>query len=153
MRKIRNRPVVSRILAALLMVALVFQTACGTLLHPERRGQTGGRIDPAIAILDGIGLLFFVVPGLIAFAVDFSTGAIYLPPEEGSADGRKRVIHMDPDQITRETLAAAIREHTGAEVTLTEEDMRVLRKPGAGSIDAVLAELNPGPRLAATNSD
>jgi hypothetical protein len=32
-------------------------------------------------VLNAIGLLFFFIPGIIAFAVDFSTGAIYLPPE------------------------------------------------------------------------
>ncbi|MEM5516107.1 hypothetical protein WNY37_04050 [Henriciella sp. AS95] len=54
-------------------------SACGTLLYPERRGQTGGRLDTAVVILDGLGLLLFLVPGLIAFAVDFGSGAIYLP--------------------------------------------------------------------------
>ena len=69
-----------KIISVLISAGLVLQlTACGTLLHPERKGQTGGRIDPAIAIMDGIGLLFFVIPGLAAFAVDFYTGAIYLP--------------------------------------------------------------------------
>jgi hypothetical protein len=29
--------------------------------------------------LDGLGLLLFFVPGVVAFAVDFYTGAIYLP--------------------------------------------------------------------------
>ncbi|GGB68849.1 hypothetical protein [Henriciella pelagia] len=53
--------------------------ACGTLLYPERRGQTGGQLDTAVVILDGLGLLLFLVPGLIAFAVDFGSGAIYLP--------------------------------------------------------------------------
>lgn len=62
--------------AAILATAL---SGCGTLLYPERKGQSGGRIDPAVAILDGIGLLLFLIPGLIAFAVDFSNGTIYLP--------------------------------------------------------------------------
>lgn len=55
---------------------------CGTLFYPERRGQDSGDIDPTVAILDGVGLLFFVVPGLVAYVIDFSTGAIYLPPGE-----------------------------------------------------------------------
>ena len=54
-------------------------TACGTILYPERKGQTGGRIDPGVAVLDGVGLLAFLIPGVIAFAVDFSNGTIYLP--------------------------------------------------------------------------
>ncbi len=53
--------------------------ACGTLFYPERRGQIPGQIDPAIAAMNAIGVLFYVIPGLIAFAIDFSTGAIYLP--------------------------------------------------------------------------
>lgn len=59
-------------------------SACGTILYPERKGQIDGRIDPAIAILDGLGLLLFLVPGVIAFAVDFSNGTIYLPGTQTS---------------------------------------------------------------------
>lgn len=62
----------------LLSTTLVTQlTACGTIFYPERRGQISGEIDPGVAILNGIGLLFYVIPGLVAFAVDFATGAIY----------------------------------------------------------------------------
>ena len=46
-----------------------------------------GKIDPNAVVLDGIGLLFFVVPGLVAFAIDFATGAIYLPPGEETGEG------------------------------------------------------------------
>ena len=62
--------------------------ACGTLLYPERRGQTGGRLDTAVVLLDGLGLLVFLVPGLIAFAVDFGSGAIYLPGTQADAGDR-----------------------------------------------------------------
>jgi len=49
-------------------------------LHSERCGRPhGGRIDWKVAALDGLGLILFFVPGVIAFVVDFSTGAIYLP--------------------------------------------------------------------------
>ena len=64
----------------LLSVLLVATTSgCGTILHPERKGQTGGQLDPSIVVLDALGLLFFLIPGVIAFAVDFSNGTIYLP--------------------------------------------------------------------------
>jgi len=55
---------------------------CGTILYPERRGQPAGLLDWKIVALDAIGLLFFFVPGVIAFAVDFNNGTIYLPPGE-----------------------------------------------------------------------
>ena len=55
-------------------------SGCGTILHPERRGQPHThQIDWKVAALDGLGLVLFFVPGVIAFAVDFYTGAIYLP--------------------------------------------------------------------------
>lgn len=55
---------------------------CGTLLHGERRGQPhSDQLDWGVVVLDSLGLLLFVIPGIAAFAVDFSTGAIYLPCE------------------------------------------------------------------------
>ncbi|MEM9233736.1 MAG: hypothetical protein AAGA69_05800 [Pseudomonadota bacterium] len=86
--------------------AAVPLSGCGTLLYPERRGQTGGKIDPGVAVLNGVGLLLFVIPGLIAFAVDFSTGAIYLPGtraelEEGKSD--LKVVSFD-EQLNDEEM-------------------------------------------------
>ena len=62
-------------------------SGCGTLLYPERKGQgSSGRLDPGVVILDGIGLLLFLVPGIIAFAVDFGNDTIYLPGSRRRAD-------------------------------------------------------------------
>jgi len=55
---------------------------CGTILYPERKGQPAGRLDMKVVALDTLGLLFFFIPGVIAFAVDFNNGTIYLPPDE-----------------------------------------------------------------------
>ena len=72
----------------LLLSTLLVLAGCGTLLHPERQQQPhSGRLDPNILILDGIGLLFFVVPGLVAFGIDFYTGAIYLPDDVERGEG------------------------------------------------------------------
>ena len=48
-------------------------------MHPERKGQRPGKLDWTVVGLNAVGLLLFFVPGVIAFAVDFATGAIYLP--------------------------------------------------------------------------
>lgn len=70
---------------ALVMCAVVgLQVGCGTILYPERRGGSGGRIDTGVAVMDGLWLLCFIVPGVIFYIVDFSNGAIY----EGG--GRRR---------------------------------------------------------------
>src|SRR5580700_12189684 len=70
-----------RPLALVLVAAFSLQAAsCGTIIHPERWGQPRtGPLDPSIVVLDGLGVLLFVIPGIVAFVVDFSTGAIYLP--------------------------------------------------------------------------
>lgn len=62
--------------------AIPCSAGCGTIFHSERNYQPHSRdIDWKVAALDGLGLLFFFIPGVVAFIVDFHTGAIYLPPE------------------------------------------------------------------------
>lgn len=57
-------------------------SGCGTIFHQERIHAPHSRdIDWRIAAADGLGLALFFVPGVVAFVVDFSTGAIYLPPD------------------------------------------------------------------------
>lgn len=51
--------------------------SCGYILHPERRGNSGGRIDPVTLVLDILWLLPGIIPGVVALVVDFSSGAIY----------------------------------------------------------------------------
>ena len=72
---------------SLCAVFLLNIVSCGYILYPERKGQTGGKIDAGVAVMDGLGLLFFIIPGIIAYAVDFSSGCIYLPETTSSNDG------------------------------------------------------------------
>ena len=55
-----------RALSVLLVLGSLLPLGCGTLLFEERHGQDAGRIDPNVIVLDGIGLVFFIVPGLLA---------------------------------------------------------------------------------------
>jgi hypothetical protein len=69
---------------ALFGAALVLHlVGCGTLLYPDRQGSRGGRVDPGVVVMDGVLLFFFIVPGLVAFGIDFYTGAVYLPGGHG----------------------------------------------------------------------
>ncbi|MEW5248518.1 hypothetical protein [Microbulbifer discodermiae] len=84
-----NSKLVKRGLAAGCVLALTANlTACGYFLYPERKGQEGGRVDPVVVILDGAALLFGILPGVVAFAVDFTSGTIYLPAGGSSAIDR-----------------------------------------------------------------
>jgi hypothetical protein len=111
------------------LVATILSTCsaagCGTIIYPERRGQTRGVLDPGVVLLDGLGLLLFLVPGLIAFAVDFSTGAIFLPQGGESVlstKGRQgfQTISLAPNQLSRPQIAEAVSEHTGRRIQLEE---------------------------------
>ena len=74
---------------------LATTTGCGTMLHPERKGQPAGQIDWEIVALDGLGLLLFFVPGVIAFAVDFNNGTIYLPSSRTNSARRRDKLQND----------------------------------------------------------
>jgi|SaaInlStandDraft_4_1057021.scaffolds.fasta_scaffold215501_1 hypothetical protein len=113
------------ILCTALIAMLVQVTSCGTIMYPERKGQAAGRIDAQVAILDGIGLLFFLVPGVIAFAVDFSNGTIYLPggssmtPATSDLDGMV-ALNVGEDRLTEERIEAIIAHETGRTVDLSD---------------------------------
>ena len=65
-------------LSLALCAALGFQLGgCGTILYPERRGQTAGHIDAGVAVMDGLWCLVFIIPGVVGFIVDFANGTIY----------------------------------------------------------------------------
>lgn len=105
----------------------LLQVGCGTILYPERRGQAAGCLDWKVVALDAVGLVFFFVPGVIAFAVDFNNGTIYLPPEECVAGSRST-----DDEFTQVTVpgdrydVAAIEDVVSAE---TNKDVRL--EPGS----------------------
>ncbi|WP_120996699.1 polyribonucleotide nucleotidyltransferase [Stutzerimonas urumqiensis] len=121
----------TRVIGGVLAAALFTQlSACGTLLYPDRRGQIEGRIDPAVAVLDAIGLLFYVIPGLIAFGIDFATGAIYLPEGEYSvAPERLQEAVGEDGQIDTARLKAIIEADTGRSLPL--DDPRLIRHQGS----------------------
>lgn len=121
----------SRRVAVLVLVAnLLVVSGCGYLLYPERQGLKSGRIDPVVALLDAAGLLFYIVPGVIAFAVDFTNGTIFLPPGGQSAidkhraglspqnvrDEQWQAISIDGD-ITSEKIARTLSKHLGMPIS------------------------------------
>ncbi len=125
---------------------LIFQlVGCGTIMYPERRGQRGGRIDPGVAILDGIGLLLFIIPGVIAFAVDFSTGAIYLPgTARGSLDMQDiRQVRFDPEHAGMADIERIVKEETGYDVDLDRDTVNISRLKSTDDVMARLAEALP----------
>jgi hypothetical protein len=120
-----------------LVAVLALQTAgCGTILHPERRGQRGGNLDAGIVVLDAIGLLFFIIPGVIAFAVDFSNGTIYLP---GGVRGAVSAVRFDKTGNAKAAVEAIVFARTGHAVKLDQPDIQVV---ALGSLDEMRARFD-----------
>jgi len=117
--------------ASRLFVGAVFTIqlmGCGTLMYPERRGQRAGSIDAGVAILDGIGLLFGIIPGVIAFAVDFSNGTIYLPERTriGSLDLKNiKEVKFDPKHTSLASIERIIKDETGREVKFDQGNIKL----------------------------
>ena len=74
-----------------------------------------------MVLLDAAGLLLFIVPGVIAFAVDILTGAIYLPPGEESKVLKRMSqverIEVDPGNPDPESIARILEHETGLEIS------------------------------------
>ncbi|UCJ18508.1 polyribonucleotide nucleotidyltransferase [Pseudomonas sp. MM211] len=122
----------SRVVGGVIAVTLVTQlTACGSIFYPDRRGQIEGRVDPLIVGLNAIGILFYVIPGLIAFGVDFATGAIYLPGglnAQVSPDSLKDVVDAN-GKVDTAKLKALIETQTGHSLPL--DDPRLIQHSGS----------------------
>ncbi|MYL24545.1 hypothetical protein GLV89_12230 [Halomonas alkaliantarctica] len=106
---------------AVVATFVVTLSGCGTLLYPERKGQIGGNVDPVVAIANGVGLLFFIVPGVIAYAVDFSNGTIYLPSRDSASLDVERLDDVN-DMAELETLLS---QKAGQPIRLDSELLMV----------------------------
>ncbi len=62
---------------AVLVLMAVTSVDCGYILYPWRRGNRPGEIDGETLVMDILWFIPGFIPGAIALAVDFSTGAIY----------------------------------------------------------------------------
>ncbi len=129
------------IFVALTLVVCI--SACGTIIYPERVGQPKGRIDPGVVVMDGLCLLIVVVPGLVAFIVDFATGAIYLPPGRAAQNDSNEaaftpIAVIGPQKKNEPDLrrmAEAVSIHTGKSIHLDSADVRLKILEGPASLE------------------
>lgn len=140
-------------IVSIFVLALFFaQTlSCGAILYPERNGQQFSqyekrKLDVGVIVLDGVGMFFFLVPGVIAFAVDFITGTIYLPSSEIVKKSQNEanlkdveVIYVDPDSVDFDKVREIIQIHTGK--TIPFDSSKVLIYKADDDVD-IARELN-----------
>jgi hypothetical protein len=125
------------------LVLTIQLTGCGTLLYPERRGQKGGHVDVGVALLDGIGLLLFIIPGVIAFAVDFSNGTIYIPGTLHSSLNPENMkqVRFDPKQATLASLEGVVSRQSGFTVKFDQPEMTIVKLRSTAEMRAQFAAI------------
>lgn len=136
-------------LNVLISIAVIFQlVGCGTIMYPERKGQKSGRIDAGVAILDGLGLLFFFIPGVIAYAVDFNNGTIYLPGTSRSSLDLKNIkqVKFDPKRSSIASIEKIIQKETGYKVRMYQNNMRISKLKSVDDMMVQFAQVLPGMR-------
>jgi hypothetical protein len=112
-------------------------SGCATILYPERRGNRRGRIDVGPLILDILWFIPGIIPGVIALAVDFGTGAIYT--SEGITVDRARARRLGVQK------GEQIAVHAPIVATPTEVELRLVTDPGE-VVDRRRARWGPQPR-------
>ena len=115
-----------KILTCLLLLSCIaYFSSCGYFLYPERRGQKQGEIDAPVLIMDCAALLLCIIPGVIAIAVDFTSGAIYLPGR-GRGHALKVIPFQNGRALNKAHLESLIAEHTGQDVYLDRDSVMQL---------------------------
>lgn len=79
-----------RTLAVLVAVSFTFLAAdCGTILYPERlRQEPSGKVHAPTLIMDCLWLFVFIIPGVVAIAVDLANRTMYYSEAELSSIDR-----------------------------------------------------------------
>jgi hypothetical protein len=126
------------------MTTLSLSLGCGTILYPERRGQQShARVDTGVVVMDACWILLGVIPGVIAFVVDFGNGSIYLP---GGAVGTNslKVVRTPTARPDSASIERAVQQQTGLVIRLSDPTL-VWRK--------LASREDIGPSVAAARQD
>ena len=137
-----------QIVCVVVSLGIIVQlTGCGYFLYPERRGQRPyGRIDPAIVVLDALGLFLFIVPGVIAFAVDITNGTLYRPGgyPHSSVPIEKahlKVIRVNPNKLNKKRIKEIVKNHRGVPILFDQKNLEIYKLDRSENIEARLVEL------------
>jgi hypothetical protein len=135
------RKALTRMIAVSLSAVMVLQlSACGTVFYPERKGTKSGEIDPVVAVADAIGLLFFFVPGVVAFAVDFSNGTIYKSGKRHSSLTPAELKSVSPNgTLDKKALSVLMSKKLGLAVNLDSSGLQMKKFSSEAEL---LAHLN-----------
>jgi hypothetical protein len=132
----------SRTVAVVVLVALMLASVqCGYILHPERKNQKSGDIDVPVLIMDCAWLLVWIVPGVVALVVDFTTGCIYQPsgPKKvGLRHDSRLSFRLNDPAPADATVAVTIEDPAGLQVKATLLEKSVAQGERIGTVNLAL---------------
>ena len=105
-------------------------SSCGTIIYPDRVNQEErGDLDVLVLGMDAVGLLFFLVPGIIAFVVDFGTGAIYFPEDHKKGDRERTIFDQinSQEKLDQPEIEHLVSKQIGADISLERNGAQVMR--------------------------
>ena len=112
-----------RLLASALAITML--PSCARIMHPERTGNSNGEIDIGPLIVDCLLFIPGILPGVIALAIDFGTGAIFINSRSSRAQDvpREGALALRPQRVPEgSTLHARIIDQDG---TVLSEDAAI----------------------------
>lgn len=69
-----------RSLVLFVAACLLTMQSCGTIFKSNQAGKMhSSKLDISIVLLDALGLVLFIVPGIVAFTIDYLNGTLFLP--------------------------------------------------------------------------
>ena len=130
------------LLTSALSLPLLSGQGCGYILYPERRGRTSGRVDAGVVVMDALWLLLFLIPGIVAFVVDFSSGAIYLgghARNDHAPEGQRMIVLEAGPHPSRARIEAVVGVHLGRRISLDDPRVQSRRLASHQEIQPSLA--------------
>ena len=124
-----------RILFCLLSALLLGASGCGTLFFSRRIGRKMSRtIDNKVFYTDCFLCLLGIVPGVVAFILDFDNGTIYYTEAELIPDDFNqgaltpgKMKKIDGGSMTEAEIARRLSEATGRKIDLSQARIVTLR--------------------------
>ena len=111
-----------RLLASALAITML--PSCARIMHPERTGNSNGEIDIGPLVVDCLLFIPGIVPGVIALAVDFGSGAIFINSRSSRAQNvtREGTLALRPQRVPQGSVL---------HVRLVDQDGAVLSEDSA----------------------
>ena len=91
-------------------------------------------------------MVLFIVPGVIAFAVDITNGTLYFPGGRGHSSGstgteHMTVIRVNPAELNEKAIQEIVKKHAGVSARADLRNVEIRELDRSENIEAKLMEI------------